>query len=182
METLRILFATFSIATLISCNSVDRQPHSIDSIKVEKAPTNLAEPNPKTDTLPAGIKQYALIVDIRKRNDTSIIDADYIQYLFGQAAIDAAIKAHQADTFKTADGKIHIDFPNDNFIVNENKKIRTLILAKNCFFDLIINPDGIPPITDNSVQSLLKVCRGYPFILTLNDDNVVLGIKQVFVP
>lgn len=74
-------------------------------------------------------KQYAVIDRIVQKGDTLIfLDADYIQYLTGHFAIEAAKKAHEADTFKTEDGVTHIDVPNDYFIVNESKKIRHLPL------------------------------------------------------
>ena len=60
--------------------------------------------------------EYAFISKIIERGDTVFVDADYIQFLTGQAAIDAAIKEHNADTFKTEDGATHVDVPNDYYI------------------------------------------------------------------
>jgi hypothetical protein len=98
------------------------------------------------------------------------------------AAIEAAKKAHQADSFQTPDGETHIDAPNDYFIVNENKKLRQLPLAKDCAFDLIINADRTHPITGNSLKSFQKIYGDSPFILTLNDKGVVVKIKEAFLP
>lgn len=126
--------------------------------------------------------QYAFIIGVIQKNDTNFIDADYIQYLTGQAAIDAAIKHHEADTFKTVDGKIHVDVPNDYFIVNDNKKIRRLPIDKNCVIDLAINPDGNPIIADNSLESLKKIDNVSPFKLTINKQGIVIKIREIFAP
>jgi len=126
---------------------------------------------------------YSFIVGVAKRDDTTFIDADYIQYLTGKAALEAAKKAHQADTFKTADGKTHVSVPNDYFILNENEKIRRLALDKNCSINLVINLDSNPPISDNSFESLKKrIEQRAPFILTLNNSGAVIKIKEVFIP
>ena len=135
-----------------------------------------------TDTSKYSEDEYTFIVGVIQKADSTFIDADYIQYLTGQAAINAAIKVHQADTFKTEDGKTHIDVPNDYFIVNNNKKIRRLALDKNCSIDLVLNLDRTPPITENSLRNLKKVDHESPFILTLNDKGIVIKIKEIFVP
>lgn len=127
-------------------------------------------------------EQYVFITNIVQRKDINYIDADYIQYLTGDEAVEAAKKAHQADTFQTEDGKTHIDVPNDYFIVNENNKIRRLILAKDCVFELIINPDRTHPITNNSLESIKKIYKDSPFILTFNDKGLISKIKEVFLP
>ena len=143
------------------------------------------------DSLPAntdidkdvyGKKQYCDINEVIKSGDTTFINADYIQFLTGQEAINAAISHHQADTFKTDDGKIQIGVPNDYYIVNDNKKIRRLQIDKNCVFHLELNPDRFHEIKDNSLESLTKIYKDSPFILTLNDKNIVVEIKEVFLP
>ena len=128
------------------------------------------------------LEQYADIVRIFQKGDTTFLDADYIQFLTGDAAIEAAKKAHQADTFQTEDGKTHIDVPDDYYIVNESKKKRQFPLAKDCIFDLIINPDRTHPIVENSLKSLQKIYKDSPFILTLNDKEIVVKVKEVFLP
>jgi hypothetical protein len=182
MDTLRTLFISFYVSTCISCNSDNRQTQLIEPIKEMTAVSNVDSTTKPAVELPFEKQQYVFLVAIYQRNDTLIIDADFVQYLWGQAAIDAAIKADEADTFKTADGKTYFAVPNDIFIVNESKKVRSLILDKNCVIDLIFNPDRQPPITDNSLSSLKNADKDNPFILTLNNENVVVGIKQVFVP
>jgi hypothetical protein len=178
---LRTLILTAFILTLLSCNSNSSNQTSMvkyDTTTKNSDAGNKTQSGTQTNTQ----EQYADIVRINQKDDTTFLDADYIQYLTGEAAIEAAKKAHQADTFKTEDGKTHIDVPNDYFIVNESKKIRQLPLAKDCVFDLVINPDRTHPITDNSLKSLQTIYNDSPFILTLNSKGIVIKVQEVFLP
>jgi hypothetical protein len=178
--TFRIFILTAFISTLLSCNSnSSNQTTLVKSDTTKSLDTgNIIQ----SDTLASIQEQYADIVRIYQKGDKTFLDADYIQYLTGDAAIEAAKKAHQADTFKTEDGKTHIDVPNDYFIVNESKKIRQLPLSKDCVFELIINPDRTHPINDNSLKSLQAIYSDSPFILTLNNKGVVVKVQEVFLP
>ena len=174
---LRKLILLAFISTLLSCNS-----DSSNQTPSSKIDTTTTRVDTGTETRSSTQEQYTYIVRIFQKGDIIFLDADYIQYLTGEAAIEAAKKAHQADTLKTEDGKTHISVPNDYFIVNENNKIRQLPLAKDCVFDLIINPGRVNPIADNSLKSLQIIFKESPFILTLNDSGVVVKIKELFVP
>ena len=171
---------TAFIWTLLSCNSKSSNQTAL----VRNNPTKILDTANKVQsaTHTSSQQQYADIIRIYQKADTTFLDADYIQYLTGEAAIEAAKKAHQADTFQTEDGKTHIDVPNDYFILNESKKIRQLALAKDCVLELIINPDRTHPITDNSLKSLRTIYSDSPFILTLNDKGFVVKVKEVFLP
>ena len=178
---LRTLILTVFISTLLSCNS--NSSSLTTSVKVDTTSKSLNTENQVQKVVQTNTQeQYANITRILQKGDTTFLDADYIQYLTGDDAIEAAKKAHQADTFQTQDGKTHIDVPNDYFIVNESKKIRRLLLAKDCAFELILNPDRTHPITDNSVKSLQKIYGDSPFILTLNDKDLIIKVKEVFTP
>jgi hypothetical protein len=175
--TVRILILTAFVLTLLSCTSNSSRQTSL--VKGEKTVEYL-------DTLSGNRtdrkEQYANIVHIFYKDDTAFLDADYIQYLTGDEAIEAGKNAHEADTFKTEDGKTHIDIPNDYFIVNESKRTRQLPLAKDCVFELIINPHRAHPIEDNSLKSLQTIYNDSPFILTLNEKGVIIKIKELFLP
>jgi hypothetical protein len=175
---LRTLVLTAFVWTLLSCNSNS----SSHTTLIKSDTPNQTLPKEQADIQQKAKEQYAAIDRIVQKGDTTFLDADYIQYLTGDAAIEAAKKAHEADTFKTEDGVTHIGVSNDYFIVNESKKIRRLPLAKDCVFDLIINPDRTNVIEDNSLRSLEKIYSDSPFILTLNNKGVVVKIQEVFLP
>lgn len=167
-----------ALLSCVSNNSTESQQTSSDSNS--KYSNNISEI--QNDTNSTGKRQYANIMRIYERLDTVFIDVDYIQFLTGDAAINAAKKANEADSFETADGRIEFAVPNDYFIINESKKIRQLPLAKDCTYELLNNPDRLHPIEDNSLKSIMKIYGDSPFILTLNDKGVVINIKEVFLP
>jgi hypothetical protein len=177
----RILFSIL-IASLFGCSSngynnalrepVNKSTEAAKSIDAAFVPV-AAENNRH---------EYAFIVGHIQKDESSFIEADDIQYLTGQAAVSAAVKRHEADSFQTEDGKTHVDVPNDYFIINDNKKIRLLCLSKNCSIELVINPEATPPIRDNTLQSLKKVDKESPFLLTINEKGMVIKIKEIFVP
>ncbi len=176
----KLILAAF-ISTLFSCNTNNSTDRA--QIKIDTNSNNLNTLlKTEADAQANAKEQYANIIRIFQKEDTTFIDTDYIQFLTGDAAIEAAKKVHEADTFVTDDGKIEYAVPNDYFIVNESNKIRQLPLAKDCVFDLIYNPDRLHPITDNSLKSLQTIFNDSPFILTLNDKGVVVKIKEVFLP
>ena len=178
MQT-RIIILAVSVICIASCNS-----DVTDKSKELSNPTgNNFDSIPQAesiDSLKFDSRQYAFIFKINQVGDSVFIDADYIQFLTGQAAIDAAVKAHDADTFKTEDGVTHFDVPNDYYIVNENKKIRRLKLALNVKYDLLLDMHDDLRIT-NSLEGLKKVYKSSPYILSLYNNEIV-GIKEQFIP
>ncbi len=190
--TLRTLVLLVFILVFISCNSGSNQETS-PGITKKTDTTNITvafrDTNGNTlaiDTPLYDQGEYALIIKVVEKDTSTYIIADYIQYLKGQPAIDAAIRAHQADTFETEDGKTHIGVQYNYFIANENKKLRRLKLADTCSFDLYINPDNpdeAHAIKDNSLASLKKIYNNStPFLLTFNKQGLIIKIKQIIVP
>jgi hypothetical protein len=109
-----------------------------------------------------------------KSIDTSAMTLtfDLVQWLTGQAAVDAFQQANPGET----EGP-----PNDYFIVNNNPKLRTYQLAPNAV--LKVTPGGDP----NDVQEIaLTDFAGYPqrealFWLTVKG-GVITRIEQQWVP
>lgn len=175
--TLRVLI----LIAVVSCNT---NPKTNTSSGARDSNTNISDitlANP-IDTLTETQNQYSYIVRIYQMMDTTYLEADYIQYLTEESAIEAARKVNEVDTFRTKDGKIEFAVPNDYFIVNENKKIRKLPLSNDCIFDLLNNPNGIRPATNNSLNSLKEIHHDSPFILTIDKNGFVIKIKEVFLP
>lgn len=180
MRVIIFISILFAIA-FVSCHSTDNDHTASFVQKTDTIPVSAGNYNSDTLVL-ADTGTYCTIDSVIQNGDSTFIDADYIQYLTGDAAIEAASKDHRADTAITADGKVVIGVVDDYYIKNESKKIRRLLLAKNCSIDLIINPDGLPPITDNSLASLKKKIDSEIFMLTFNNSGVVIKIKQIFLP
>jgi hypothetical protein len=126
--------------------------------------------------------QYCYITSVFEKADTTYIGADFVQYLTGEAAIEAARKANEVDTFTTKEGNIEFSVPNGYFVLNESRRSRKFVLSKDCSFDLIYNPNGIRPITDNSLKSLKEIYLENIFMLTIDKNGHVTKIKEVFLP
>ncbi|HEY6503589.1 MAG TPA: hypothetical protein VIZ28_06390 [Chitinophagaceae bacterium] len=138
------------------------------------------QPTDKTDN--SNETQYAFITDILQNGDSVYLNADYVQYLTGDSAIAAAISEGQADTVQI-DGKMHVDVPNDYYILNNNPKLRKLRIDKKCEFDFLLALDRVDiKNVDNSLSSLKKIYKDAPFILTLNKDETIVRIEEVFIP
>ncbi|MEJ8841834.1 hypothetical protein WG954_05515 [Lacibacter sp. H375] len=173
------LIHTSFILILFSCKTNNSNERiQIKSDTISKHSNTLS----KTDIQENAKDQYANIIRIFLVAETTFIDADYIQFLTGDAAIEAAKKRQDIDTFVTPSGKREFAVPNDYFILNESKKIRRLPVAKDCVFDLIHNPDRLHPVFENSLKSLQIIFNDSPFILTLNDKGSIVKIKEVFLP
>lgn len=180
MPVCKLIHAVF-VLILISCGT----NVSKDNTQNQKDPiSNQANSSVKinTDTLANTQEQYASINKIFQKSDTIYIEADYIQFLTGVEAIEAARKVNEVDTFINEDGKISFAVPNDYFILNESKIIRQLPVSKNCIFDLLHNPDRLHPVSENSLQSLQSIYKDSPFILTINGSGIIIKIKEVLLP
>lgn len=173
MKLLTALLACMGF-TIWSCHS--NHPEQTISDTASKAAST------EVDNTTNGIEQYGFIVKTDQKTDTTFIVVNHIQYLTGQAAVDAAAKAHEADTMQTADGKAHAAVPKNYFIVNENDQLQSLPVDKNCIISLVINPDAPIPITDHSLESLKKASKDALFKLTVNTQGAVIRIEQIFVP
>ncbi|OYU56805.1 MAG: hypothetical protein CFE25_06160 [Chitinophagaceae bacterium BSSC1] len=180
--TIRTLNSILVIWTIVGCNSTATNEGS----------ANLQMKNSASDTIYDALsdtskklekEKYTFIISVLEKGEAIYIEADYIQFLTGQTAIDAAIKAHQADTVKTVDGKVTVGIPNDFFIINQSKDTKFLRLDRKCILDLVINPNSDVPTTNaNLLESLKKVSKDSPFLLTLNNEGQVIKIKEIFVP
>jgi hypothetical protein len=125
--------------------------------------------------------QYAFIKGITEKADFIYLDLDYIQYLTGDSAVSAARRMGDIDTTITPDGAIHEDVTNDYYILNENDKVRRIVLAANCKYDLLLDIDRLNGITENSLASLKRIYGDSPFFFTVRDGEIT-EIKEVFIP
>lgn len=125
-------------------------------------------------------QNYCLISSIYVENDKHYIEADYIQYLIGEKAIEEAKKNGDADVF-IINGKKEYNIPSDFYIVNENSKLRKLELSENVKIDLIYNND----LKSNDIKSILEYfMNNYDdkvFLLVLSGGKVT-EIKEIFTP
>lgn len=163
LYTIQILRTTFFVITLalalIQCNTHPKKTDTRQAVKQQ---------------------QHAFIKGLTEIQDSVFIDADYIQFLMGKEAIEAAKKAGEADTTIGANGQMEIGITGDYFILNENNKIRRLRLADSCSYRLIDWLDR-EYLLKNDLESLKKIYTENPFVLTI-ENNIVIDIEEVYTP
>ncbi len=126
--------------------------------------------------------KYAFITEILQNGDSVFLKVDYVQYLTGDSAIAAAISEDGADTIQL-DGKISVGVPNDYYILNNNPELRKLRIDKKCEFDFLLYLDRVDVKgIDNSLSSLKKIYKDALFHLTLNKEETIVRIEEVFIP
>ncbi|MCU0323927.1 MAG: hypothetical protein MUF45_01555 [Spirosomaceae bacterium] len=160
MKKLSIL-ALFS--TLLACQSKTEQ--NTDSTHTVTAPES------------AITKSYC---NIKQINADSTIEVDMIDFLQGDAAIEAARKNGEAIPDVSAKGDTTYSVANDYYIVNDSKEITKLSLDKNLVLD-VYNEDMDGKKADATLEFVKKHLKFGVFILHLKDGKVV-KIEEQFIP
>ena len=122
-------------------------------------------------------EQYSFILKVYKENGKNYVNADFVQYLIGDKAVEEAKKNGDADAF-IVDGKKIYAVPNDFYIVNKNKTIRKIELSDNPKFNLLIseNLNGL-----NTFENFKKNFHDTLYVLCLKNDKII-EVKEVFIP
>ena len=123
---------------------------------------------------------YAYITSIKNEANGILLFVDFIQFYSNEDAIAKAKERGDADTLYK-NGKMIISVPGDYYIVNESKKVRKFYLSQDTKFNLQLNHDRQHPISENSLNSLLKIYKDSPFILHIFD-NKITSINEVLLP
>lgn len=148
----------------------------------KKQSTNPAHISFAGDTTIKGKEQYAYIKTIFKKNGVSYIVADYIQFLTGKKAFEAAKKHGDLDTTYDDKGNVSDVFVDDDYyIVNENDKLRDLPLSENVVIELHSTDEHKPGLVKVSVADFGKKLPDAPYLLTISNEKVI-EITQVYVP
>jgi hypothetical protein len=125
-------------------------------------------------------EQYSLILKVYSDSGKNYVDADYVQYLTGNKAIDEAKKNGDADVFIVGGKKVY-DVPNDFYILNKNKTIRKIELSENIKFDLLNSENLRHSKTTNTLENFKKNYHDQLYILRLKG-NKIIEVKEVFTP
>lgn len=124
--------------------------------------------------------QYCYINKVYSNGGVDYIEADYIQFLMGDEAVSAARKRGDAERI-IDQGDTSWAVPNDYYIINENRKSRTLVLAKD--FRVIAVEDGSNSISGKDPLGYIKKkAESGVFILSLGNNDTVLSIKEQYLP
>jgi hypothetical protein len=184
-----------SMLVLTACNNTDSNataPTS-DSAVAAKVHTDSSGSGP--DAIPSekhdpsallpieasGPEQYCYIKKIYTKGDASYVDADFIQFLYGDKAIAAARKNHDAE-MSVKDGDTTYSVPNDYYILNENSKIRTLALDNQVKCTAVVYEDSRVVLKEVTLDQLKAKYKDNIYIITLGKDSLITQIKEQYVP
>lgn len=164
---------------LAGCNLDEGKTSGEHKKKATDSPTVKLAPVEPQSTPEKG--QYCDIVKVYEKGGRILIDADYVQFLMGKAAVAAAKKDGYAEMDINKKGDTVWSVPDDNYVVNDNKKIRTLTLAENVVFIGVEDMTSAPP-AKLTVKYLQSVVKDNLFILRFGANGEVVQIKQQFIP
>ncbi|MBS1564175.1 MAG: hypothetical protein JST39_07285 [Bacteroidetes bacterium] len=165
----KITAAAALLILLAGCNmdeGKDKTKKSHKEATVSDSPTVKVIPVQPQDKPDPG--QYCYVKAVSYKEDgIPYIDADYIQFLMGDAAIEAAKKKKE-------------EVMDDYYIVNDNPQLRSLPLAGNFTFIAVENS----AVKDRSAMDYLQTAiqNKWVLILTLNAKGEVVKIKEQFLP
>ena len=128
--------------------------------------------------------RYCYATKIFQSNSQTMIEVDYVDYLTGKQAADAAIK--NKDYYVDEDGDTLTYILDDYYISNIDNKLRTFQLADTVeieifFFDESTN-NGIIEYKGNDISKLEKHLLNNPLLLITVKNNYVTKIKEQWIP
>ncbi|GGH57448.1 hypothetical protein HNQ91_000219 [Filimonas zeae] len=177
---MKYLFAAVCGLMLVSCNGNNSGQ---EAAATQADSTTSAEKTPEVEQVAVTPQdkpaegQYCFIEKVYEKEGVAYIDADYIQFLMGKAAVTAARKKGDAEPL-VRNGDTTWSVPNDYYILNENRKIRTLALQPGFRLVTVKQPGDVP-----GVEYLKKYAKDAVFILTLDAaDSTVTQIKEQYLP
>lgn len=129
-------------------------------------------------------KQIGYISNVYEANGKKYLSFDNVQFLTGDAAIEAA---KNNGTAQYEDGKYYVD--DDYIIVNNNKEIKNYIIADNAslnVLDFLINPLS-NDINNHSVsydtfKRVANSRNGYLLCYIYTENDVVVRVEGQFTP
>ncbi len=175
---MRSLLTALLVIILFACNNNKTETAKTDSLAINTNPVDTMH-KMNADTAK---EEYCNITAVEKRHDSIFIKADYVQFFTGKNVVEEAKKRHRADTSFDKNGKIEDIFvPDDYFIVNDNKEIRTLYL-----------PAGTPVTMDSQIAGeKAKDINTYAYFSQhfknslfklMVKNNRIESVQEVFLP
>lgn len=174
---MKTIIAVIFAVSLFSCNNSKTEISSKDTLTK----------NNTTDTLHTVIadstsEKYAYITGIEKTHDSIFLKADYVQFFNGPNVLEEAKKRHRADTSFDKDGKVQDVFvPDDYFIVNDDKQLRTLYLPGSTSITMDSEIAGEKTKNINTYVYFSQHFKNSLFKLMVKN-NTVTAVKEVFLP
>jgi len=153
---------------LAGCNLDENNTHKKPAHKVVKTDSPVVKHTSIQPQSQAEAGQYCYIKTVYNKEDgAAYIDADYIQFLMGDAAVAAAKKKKDS-------------VMDDYYIINDNTKIRSLKLNARFEFTVVENDASAGKTAMDYLQSAIK--NNWVLVLYFNEKGEVVRIKEQFLP
>ena len=163
--------------SLFSCNNGKIETTSKDSLTKSNTSDTL-----HTIIADSAREEYVYITGIEKMHDSIFIKADYVQFFNGPTVLEEAKKRHRADTSFDKNGKVQDVFvPDDYFIVNDDKQLRTLYLPGSTSITMDSEIAGEKVKNINNYAYFSQHFKNSLFKLMVKN-NMVTVVKEVFLP
>ena len=175
---MKILIVIIFYACFLSCNNSSDKTVLTDST-VSKTNSGDTAQHIVADTVS---NVYCYITGIEKMHDSIILKVDYVNFFNGPNVVEEAKKRHRADTAYDKSGKIQDIFvPDDYFIVNDDKALRSLYLQNSVPITMDVEIAGTKTKNINTYEYFSKHYENSLFLITVKK-NRVESIKEVFLP
>lgn len=134
-------------------------------------------------TKESGEKKYCYIRKLIEENGDYYIVTDFIQFLYGDEAVEVAKKRGFAEYDIDENGDTIFSVPNDYIILNDNPKLRTFKLSKDVYIRLIDWESERLDIKENCQPTEMNLNEEYssPYYLTYTN-GVVDSIWEEYTP
>jgi hypothetical protein len=170
---------------LPGCNGNGDTQHNNEQLPADSTTTKSDQPVVKEVPVQPQAKpqsgQYCYINKVYTSGDLTYIEADYIQFLMGKEAVSVARKRGDAERIIKGNDTSY-SLPNDYYILNENRKLRTLKLANNFEFIAVDLSEGKKTPDKPAIDYLKEKAKNGLFILTLDGNETVVTIKEQYLP
>jgi hypothetical protein len=160
------------------CTSGTSQTPAATATPLKTAePTAAASP---TATVAVTENQIGYVLTASVTGGKNYISIDYVQFLTGQAAIDAA----KTDGVAQKDSQGHWYVDNDYYIVNDNTKIRTFEVAPTASIKVLkTGSSELKSVTFSQFMALGPTFASGKMLMHCNVvGGIVVALEQQFVP
>ena len=125
---------------------------------------------------------YCYIRKVYRNGDRYFIDADLIEFFRGDAAVEAAKKAGEAQTRLGEAGDTIYSVPDDYYIINPEEDVRTFEIGRQAQLKLWLFTEEGEMIDAKGIEDLRKKDLKYsPFIVELKN-GVASKVAEQYVP
>lgn len=183
-------FSILIIALLANCsqpakkviettNSIDAS-EKVDSIGVEIKPEEFEIPEATFRLSTETEKEHCSVYEILKRNDSTFLKVDFIQFFTNEKAIEEAKKRNEAEYDIEVNGDTSFFVYNDYYIANDTIIFKYFLISDSTKVELLgILGDSL--INFNEKHEATQRLNYSPYIIQI-ESGIITKLSEVFTP